>query len=109
MRRSAEDGPPEERSLAFVYILRCRDGSLYTGAAKDLAARVRQHQAGRASRYTRARRPLELVWSRVVRGWGRALRVEHRIKRLTRREKLQLVACAAPVRPRVRSRKVARG
>jgi putative endonuclease len=75
-----------------VYVLRCRDGSLYTGAAKDLAARVRKHQAGTASRYTRSRRPVALAWSRRVRTWGRALREEHRIKQLRRRDKEALVA-----------------
>jgi putative endonuclease len=75
-----------------VYILRCRDGSFYTGAAKDLRARVRKHEAGTASRYTRARRPVALVWSRRVRTWGRALREEHRIKTLRRRDKEALVA-----------------
>jgi len=82
----------EEIDLPFVYILHCRDGSFYTGAAKDLAARLRQHGAGRASRYTRARRPLKLVWSRRVRTWSAALREEHRIKQLSRREKEMLVA-----------------
>ena len=80
--------------MPFVYILRCRDGSFYTGAAKDLRARVRQHEAGTASRYTRSRRPVVLVWSRRVRTWGRALSEEHRIKRLTRREKEALVTSA---------------
>ena len=75
-----------------MYILRCRDGSFYTGAAKDLAARVRKHDAGTASRYTRARRPVALVWSRRVRTWGKALREEHRIKTLRRRDKEALVA-----------------
>ncbi len=75
-----------------MYVLRCRDGSLYTGAAKDLAARVRKHQAGTASRYTRSRRPVALAWSRRVRTWGRALREEHRIKQLRRRDKEALVA-----------------
>jgi putative endonuclease len=75
-----------------VYILRCRDGSLYTGAAKDLAARVRKHEAGTASRYTRARRPVALVWSRRVRTWSQALREECRIKTLKRRGKEDLVA-----------------
>ncbi len=79
-------------SLPFVYILRCRDASLYTGAAKDLRARVRKHEAGTASRYTRARRPVVLVWSRRVRTWSKALREEHRIKRLKRRAKEALVA-----------------
>jgi putative endonuclease len=78
--------------VPFVYILRCRDGSFYTGAARDLAARVRKHDAGTASRYTRARRPVVLVWSRRVRTWGKALREEHRIKRLKRSDKEALVA-----------------
>jgi putative endonuclease len=75
-----------------VYILRCRDGSLYTGAAKKLETRVKKHEAGTASRYTRARRPVALVWSRRVRTWSRALREEHRIKALKRRDKEALVA-----------------
>jgi putative endonuclease len=78
--------------LPFVYILLCRDGSLYTGAAKNLAARLRMHAAGRASRYTRSRLPVRLVWWRRVRSWSAALRDEHRIKRLTRSGKEALVA-----------------
>ena len=75
-----------------MYILRCRDGSFYTGAARQLKARVRKHEAGTASRYTRARLTVELVWSRRVRTWSRALREEHRIKQLERRDKEALVA-----------------
>jgi len=78
--------------LPFVYILRCVDGSLYTGAAKDLRARVAKHEAGTASRYTRSRLPVVLVWSRRVRTWSRALREEIRIKGLKRRDKEVLVA-----------------
>ncbi len=78
--------------MAFVYILRCRDGSLYTGIAKDVAKRFRQHQAGRASRYTRARLPVALLWSRRVATWSAALREEHRIKQLRRSDKLAFVA-----------------
>jgi putative endonuclease len=81
--------------MPFVYLLSCRDGSLYAGAAKDLRARLREHEAGRASRYTRSRLPVRLVWSRRVRSWSRALREEWRIKQLTRREKEALVAGAA--------------
>lgn len=80
--------------MPYVYILRCRDGSLYTGAAKDVTRRLGEHQAGRASRYTRARLPVTLVWSLRVRGWGRALREEHRIKQLSRAAKLQMIAPA---------------
>jgi len=74
--------------------LRCSDSSLYAGAAKDLAARLRQHQAGRASRYTRGRRPVQLVWSRRLRTWSLALREEWRIKQLRRAEKERLVSGA---------------
>ena len=78
----------------FVYILRCREGSLYTGAAKDVVSRLAEHQAGTASKYTRSRRPVKLVWSRRVRTWRRALQVEWRIKQLSRAQKLALVAGA---------------
>ena len=90
--------------MAFVYILRCRDGSLYTGIAKDVAARFRQHQAGRASRYTRARLPVALLWSRRVATWSAALREEHRIKQLRRSDKVALVAESQAARAR-RSRR----
>jgi putative endonuclease len=85
--------------VAFVYILRCRDGSLYSGVAKDLAARVRRHQAGRASRYTRTRLPVALVWWREVAGWGAALREEHRIKTLRREAKEALIAAGTESGP----------
>jgi putative endonuclease len=78
--------------VAFVYILRCGDGSLYTGIAKDLAARLRLHQAGRASRYTRAHLPVTLLWSRQFASWSEALREEHRVKGLRRCEKEALLA-----------------
>ncbi len=94
--------------LPFVYILRCRDGSLYTGAAKDLAARLRTHAAGRASRYTRSRLPVRLAWSRRVRTWSAALREEHRIKRLTRTQKEALVAGLTPRAARAAGRTRAR-
>jgi putative endonuclease len=77
--------------VPFVYMLRCGDGSLYTGIAKDLHKRLAQHQAGRASRYTRARLPVALAWSREIETWGDALREEIRLKRLSRAEKEVLV------------------
>jgi predicted GIY-YIG superfamily endonuclease len=77
--------------MSVVYMLRCGDDSLYTGAAKDLPRRLAQHAAGRASRYTRARLPVTLVWSRRVRTWRDALRTERRIKALCRTEKDALV------------------
>lgn len=83
-----------------VYLLRCRDGSLYAGATNDLAARVARHGAGRGARYTRSRLPVVLVWSRPARGRGGALRQEAALKRLSRAEKLALVAGADASPPR---------
>jgi predicted GIY-YIG superfamily endonuclease len=77
--------------VAFVYILRCGDGSLYTGIAKDLDRRLAQHRAGQASRYTRSHLPVTLVWTRKVRSWGLALREERRIKALRKAAKEAMV------------------
>ena len=78
-------------------MLRCRDGSLYTGSAKNVEARLRKHEQGRASRYTRARLPVTLVWWRRVRTWSKALREEYRIKQLRRAEKEALVLAHATI------------
>ena len=83
--------------VPYVYILRCGDGSLYTGAAVDLQKRLREHAAGKASRYTRSRQPIALAWSREVESWNEALREEHRIKGLSRPEKQALVAAVHEV------------
>ena len=77
--------------MPFVYMLRCGDGSLYTGIAKDLERRLAEHRAGRASRYTRSRLPVALVWSCEIESWGDALREEIRIKALSRLRKEALV------------------
>lgn len=75
---------------AFVYLLRCSDGSLYCGWTNDLERRLAEHLSGRASRYTRARLPVELAWSRAMASRSEAMREEARIKRLPRAEKLRL-------------------
>ena len=75
-----------------MYLLRCSDGSLYCGWAADLERRRTQHRAGQASRYTRARLPVELAWSRAMASRSEAMREEARIKRLPRAEKLRLAA-----------------
>ena len=77
--------------MPYVYILRCGDGSLYTGITTDLPRRLEQHRAGRASRYTRARLPVALVWSGEVGSWSVALREERRIKAMRRAEKEELL------------------
>ena len=77
--------------MAFVYLLRCSDGSLYCGWTTDVERRVAQHQAGTASRYTRRRLPVELATVIPVADRSEALREEARIKRLPRAEKLRLL------------------
>ena len=75
----------------MVYLLRCRDGSLYAGATNDLDARLAAHSAGRGGAYTRSRRPVCLVYSEPQPSRGAALRREAAIKRLPRPAKLALV------------------
>lgn len=75
----------------FVYVVRCRDGSLYTGISTDVVARVAAHNAGGGARYTRARRPVQLLYIEKKRSRSTALRREAAIKALPRTEKLQLV------------------
>lgn len=80
--------------MAFVYLLRCADGSLYCGWTVDVPKRVRAHASGRASRYTAARRPHALAAAWEVPTHTDARRLEARIKRLSTREKRRLVAGA---------------
>ncbi len=68
----------------FVYVARCADGSLYTGIARDVKARIAAHDAGKGARYTRGRGPLTLCATHRCRSKGDALRVEHAMKRLPR-------------------------
>jgi putative endonuclease len=76
----------------FVYIARCSDGTLYVGVARDVAARIAAHDAGRGARYTRGRGPLALLTKRRCTSHGDALRLELALKRLPREEKLAVVA-----------------
>ncbi|WDL97280.1 methyltransferase domain-containing protein [Alicyclobacillus sp. ALC3] len=80
---------------AYVYILRCRDGSFYTGYTTDLERRVRAHQTGRAAKYTRSRRPVELCYVEVCSDKPSAMRREWAIKQLSRMQKEELV-CRSP-------------
>ncbi len=76
--------------MPFVYMVRCADDSLYTGWALDVAARVRAHNAGRGARYTRARRPVTLVYSEAWPTRADAMRRERALKRWPRARKLAL-------------------
>ena len=83
---------------AWVYLLRCVDGSLYTGWTVDVQRRLARHRAGTASRYTASRLPVELAWAQEMPDRGAARRKEALIKKLGRTEKLALLAA----RPRPR-------
>ena len=75
----------------FVYILCCDDGTLYTGITNDLIRRCEQHNAGTASRYTRSRLPVVLVYEEVQMTKGKALKRELEIKALSRQQKESLI------------------
>lgn len=74
-----------------VYMLRCGDGSLYTGIAVDVQARLKVHQSGKGAKYTRGRGPLELVYTEECADKSTALKRELQIKAMTREEKLKLI------------------
>jgi putative endonuclease len=71
-----------------VYLLRCGDGTLYAGITNDLCKRLGAHRSGRGARYTRGRGPLTLVHQEPARSKSAALRREHQLKRMRRRDKL---------------------
>ena len=75
----------------WVYILRCGDGTLYTGMTDDPERRLAAHRSGHGAPYTRGRGPLELVYSEACGTRGDALRREAAIKRLPRAKKLRLI------------------
>ena len=86
----------------FVYILRCRDKTLYTGITTNLERRVREHNglmhglpfvalAKKGAKYTRSRRPVKLVWSKKFKNRSAALRAEWKVRQLTKAEKLKLI------------------
>jgi putative endonuclease len=79
---------------AFVYLLRCSDASLYCGWTYDIERRLEVHSSGQGARYTRSRRPLALVAVLELPDAASARREEARIKRLSRAEKLALVAAS---------------
>ena len=76
----------------YLYILRCGDGTLYTGITTDVEKRLETHRAGKGAKYTRGRQPLELVYQEICENHSHALKRELAVKRLTRLEKEKLVA-----------------
>ncbi len=77
--------------MNYTYILRCGDGSLYTGWTNNLEKRLEAHNAGRGGRYTRSRLPVKLVYSESFDTKNEAMRREAAIKKLTRQEKEKLI------------------
>src|SRR5688572_26801711 len=77
-----------------VYMLRCRDGSLYTGCTNDLPGRLERHRAGRGARYTRSRLPVRLVFTEAAADRSAALRREAALKQLSRTKKLAVLRAA---------------
>ena len=84
--------------MYYVYLLRCGDGTLYAGFTNDLARRLAAHNAGRGAKYTRGRRPVELVYWESFSNKSSALRREYAIKQLPRRQKLTLIQSSVPSR-----------
>lgn len=74
----------------IVYIVRCKDGTLYTGITDDLEQRIAAHNAGKGAKYTRGRGPVQVVYSEVCGDKSQALRTESQIKRLPRSEKIAM-------------------
>ena len=80
--------------MTYTYIVKCRDGSLYTGWTTDLDRRVKAHNEGTGARYTKSRRPVELVYHETFETKEEAMRREYAIKQLTRAQKLALIGGA---------------
>ena len=78
-------------SIWYLYILRCKDDTLYTGITTDVEKRLEAHRSGKGAKYTRGRAPLELVYRETCGSHSEALRRELEIKALPRQEKQQLI------------------
>ena len=77
--------------MYYTYILKCKDGSLYTGWTNDLEQRVAAHNTGKGAKYTKARRPVELVYFEEFETKEQAMKREYAIKQMARKDKLELV------------------
>ena len=82
----------ENHQKYYAYLVECADGTLYAGYTVDLAHRLATHNAGKGSKYTAARLPVRLVYWEAFETKNEAMTREYRLKRLTRRQKLALIA-----------------
>ena len=92
---------PEPLGGWYVYVLRCADGTLYTGITTDVTRRLEEHNRGAGAKYTRRRTPVTLLFIEAAEDRSSASRREHAIKGLTRRGKLELVRAASEPDKRV--------
>lgn len=76
----------------YIYIVKCKDGSLYTGYAKDIEQRIAKHNSGQGAKYTKIRRPVELVYQEMFDTKSEAMKREYEIKTFSRQKKLQLIS-----------------
>ncbi|MFQ3845048.1 GIY-YIG nuclease family protein [Staphylococcus pseudoxylosus] len=76
----------------YIYIVKCKDGSLYTGYAKDVTQRIAKHNNGQGAKYTKIRRPVQLVYQEMFDTKSEALKREYEIKTYTRQQKLELIS-----------------
>ena len=95
MSEKQKRAPASQAEKWFLYILLCSDGSLYTGITKDLSRRLKMHQQGRASRYTRTRRPVNLRYQETCEGRTQALVRECKVKAYTKKQKERLIAAVS--------------
>jgi len=91
MRAKEKKRPKKRAQRWFLYVLRCNDHSLYTGITKDIERRFKMHAAGKAARYTRTRRPLEMVYRETCKSRAEALIRECAVKALPKHKKLALI------------------
>lgn len=82
--------------MSWAYMLRCADGSLYSGWTSDLEKRLKAHNSGNGAKYTRSRLPVALVYKEKLESKETAMRREYQLKRLTRQEKLRLIENGPP-------------
>lgn len=75
-----------------VYILRCKDKTLYTGITTNISDRIKAHNSGKGAKYTKGRGPVKLVWKKIVKNESAARKMEYKIKSLSREKKVILVA-----------------
>ena len=78
-------------STWYLYILKCKDGTFYTGITTDVEKRLEMHRSGKGAKYTRGRGPLELVYSETCENHSQALKREWEVKKLPKEQKMQLI------------------